>query len=125
MRQGDRVALPRLSDFIEGVILNVHGSPRSRRRQQVPSGANIWLFGVEFYALRQIPFNYQEKRFGAVFVDDKFWIFHCLVFGSVSAPAAWGRLEAFLGRTTEAVANHALRVQIYVDDPAYSCDGAR
>ncbi|CAE7663019.1 Eef2k, partial [Symbiodinium necroappetens] len=48
-------------------------------------------------------------------------LFNTLVFGSASSPTIWGRMAAWLGRSTAAVSLSDL--QCYVDDPIYVLDG--
>jgi hypothetical protein len=84
-----------------------------------PSGCSVSTSD----AFHQIPLNNSEKRFTVASINGKFWVFHCLVFGSGSAPTAWGRFAAFLGRSTAAIAAGNFHMQNYVDDPAFSCRG--
>jgi hypothetical protein len=72
----------------------------------------VWLFGIDISdAFRQIHRN-SEKRFTVAFVDNKFWVFNCLVFASGSAPTACGRFAAFLGRSAAAIVNERFHLQI-------------
>jgi hypothetical protein len=124
IHQGERIILPRVSDFVEGILLDTYGSVEVYNKPQLLGDASSWLFGIDISdAFHQTLFDDSEQRFAVAFVDDKFWVFRCLVFGSGSAPTAWGRFAAFLGRSTAAIAAGNFRTQIYVDDPAYSCQG--
>jgi hypothetical protein len=120
IHQGERIVLPRVSDFIEGVLLDAYGSVDTYKQPHFQDNTSIWLFGIDISdAFSQVPLNNKEKRFAVAFVNDKFWVFHCLVFGSGSAPTAWGKFAAFLGRSTAALANDNFHLQIYVGDPAF------
>jgi hypothetical protein len=125
MRQGGRIILPRVSDFIEGILLDVYGSVGVYNQPQFREDSSIWLFGIDISdAFHRIFLDNREKRFAVASINNKLWVFRCLVFGSGSAPTAWGRFAAFLGRSTEAIAADNFRVQIYVHDPAISCRGS-
>ncbi|MFM7987704.1 MAG: hypothetical protein ACKPKO_51160, partial [Candidatus Fonsibacter sp.] len=67
--------------------------------------------------------NRQEQRFTATAVNGVYYVFRVLVFGSASAPTVWGRFSAWLGRSTAAVFFPTVKLQIYVDDPAFTIRG--
>jgi hypothetical protein len=92
--QGERIILPRVSDFVEGILLDVRNL---RNFSEDTLDILVWLFGIDISdAFHQIPFNDSEKRFTVAFVDNKFWVFNCLVFGSGCRPlggdsqCSWG-----------------------------------
>jgi hypothetical protein len=99
----------------------VYGSINTYQQPHLQDDASIWLFGIDVSDV----FHHDDKdeRFAVACVNNEFWVFHCLVFGSGSAPTAWGRYAAFLGRSTAAIANDNFHLQIYVDDTAFSCRG--
>jgi hypothetical protein len=110
-----------VSDLVDGILLNVHSSGEL---PEATLEAFVWLFGIDISdAFHQIPFNNSEKRFAVAFIDNKFWVFSCLVFGSGSAPTAWWRFAAFLGRSAAAIADERFHLQMHVDDPAFSRRG--
>jgi hypothetical protein len=112
---------PRVSDFVEGILSDVHDSGELSEDMLVTL---VWLFGIDISdAFHQFPLNNKDKSFTVAFIDNKFWVFNCLVFGSGSAPTAWRRFAAFLGRPTAAMADERFHLQMYVDDPAFSCRG--
>jgi hypothetical protein len=118
IHQGERVILPRVSDFVDGILLDANNA------RQPSHDRPIWLFGIDISdAFHQILLNNSEKRFTVACINEKLRVFHCLVFGSGSAPTARGRFAAFLGRSTAAIANENFHMQIYVDDPGFSCRG--
>ena len=87
VHQGERIVFPRVSDLVDGILLNVHSSGEL---PEATLEAFVWLFGIDISdAFHQIPLNNSEKRFAVAFIDNKFWVFSCLVFGSGSAPTAW------------------------------------
>jgi hypothetical protein len=110
--------------FHRGHTTRCFGSKNICNEPQFRDDSSIWLFGIDISdAFHQILLNDREKRFAVASINNKFWAFRCLVLGSGSAPTAWGRFAAFLGRSIAAIAADNFRVRIYVDDPTLACRG--
>lgn len=114
--QGERVVLPR--------VLDVARDAQRLARDPVP-GQRLWLFGTDISdAFHQVPLHPVERRYTAAEFQGQFYIFKVLVFGSASAPTVWGRFAALAGRSLAALFGPlGLRVQVYVDDPAFVVAG--
>ena len=114
--QGERVILPRLLDVVSS-LLAIY------RRGKRP-----YLAGVDIRdAFMNIPAG-KDRRFTVAALSRRnkgnsyyLVIFNTLVFGSASSPTLWGRMAAWLGRTTSAVS--LADTQLYVDDPVYALEG--
>ena len=113
--QGERIILPRLLDVVASLLA-------CYRRGRAP-----FLAGVRD-AFMNVPAG-RDRRFTAAAVPGnrnrrskyRVILFNTLVFGSASSPTIWGRVAAWLGRSTAAVSSSDL--QCYVDDPVYVLDG--
>ena len=115
--QGERSILPRLLDVVASLLA-------CYRRGRAP-----FLAGVDIRdAFMNVPAG-RDRRFTAAAVPGnrnrkskyRVILFNTLVFGSASSPTIWGRMAAWLGRSTAAVSSSDL--QCYVDDPVYVLDG--
>ena len=116
IRQGERVVLPRLSDVVNSAR-RLHGS----RQGNHPVTMLVLDISDAFH---QVPLNRGEQRFTVAEFEGTFYVFRVLVFGSASAPTVWGRVAAWLGRSTAAVLHElAAELHIYVDDPIFLACG--
>ena len=108
--------LPRLLDVVSS-LLAIYGR-----------GKRPYLAGVDICdAFMNIPAG-KDRRFTVAAVSrrnkkNNFYlvIFNTLVFGSASSPTLWGRMAAWLGRTTSTVS--LADPQLCVDDPIYALEG--
>ena len=100
--------LPRLSD----VVADLRELAATKRDEALLLGTDV------SEAFHQVPLRESERQFTVAAPAGKYYVFKVLVFGSSSAPTAWGWYAAFLGRSTAAaVGTDPLRLQVYVDDP--------
>eukprot|EP00969_Alexandrium_andersonii_P156022 6898047-Alexandrium_andersonii.AAC.1 len=75
-------------------------------------------------AFHQVPLSPDGYRVTVVMLGDACFCFRVLAFGAASAPTAWARFAALLGRSTAVVVNlGTLRLAFYVDDPLYVAGG--
>jgi hypothetical protein len=71
IHQGERIILPRVSDFVECILLDVHNSGEF---SEDTLDTLMWLSGIDISdAFRKIPRNSSEKRFAVAFINNKFW----------------------------------------------------
>jgi len=117
-RQGERVLLPRLLDLAASAL---EGFRKSK---------DCWVAVIDIRdAFLNIPVG--KDRFALAAAKPKsevndpleIVLFDTLVFGAASSPTVWGRFAAWLGRTLAAV-ERRMRVQVYVDDPAFVLIGS-
>ena len=115
--QGERIILPRLLDVVASLLA------------AYKRGRSPYLAGVDVRdAFMNIPAG-KDRKFTVAAVPRRrnkraghdLVVFNTLVFGSASSPTLWGRMAAWLGRTTAAVS--LADPQIYVDDPVYTLEG--
>ena len=103
--QGERILLPRLLDVVLS-LLNVYRK-----------GGKPYLAGMDIRdAFMNIPAG-ADRKYTVAAVPGAIVVFNTLVFGSASSPTLWGRMAAWLGRSTAAVTN--TDPQCYVDDPIF------
>ena len=118
--QGERVVLPRIRDFVQGLL------------RLLRAGKPIDLLAVDIRdAFHNVPVGAERKFTTAVFRGSdglfRLVLYNCLVFGSGSSPTVWGRFAELLGRSTAAVVGDMAtsELQIYVDDPAFAAAGTQ
>ena len=119
----ERVALPRLTDFVNSAldimvaVWSFHGP------EHVMSHVGFLVvdFSDAFYLIHAAP----KEQGWLVFKCAAGWaVFQRICFGMVTAPLIWGRVAAAAARIAQATfAPHELRVQMFVDDPAIVIGG--
>ena len=108
--QGQRIVLPRLRDAVmDGLDL----------LRECRSGESVQLAVIDIQdAFHCIPVRPDEQRFQATLFQGRYHVFRVVIFGSGSAPTIWGRVAAWIGRSTQALLPPAFaRLQVFVDDP--------
>ncbi len=113
LSQGQRVVLPHLFD-VASDILEV--GVDDREVELVVLDVSDAFFHVRL--------NKKEQKFQGAMFRGRAFAFHYLIFGSAAAPTVWGRVAAWLGRSTQMLLPAAsARMQIYVDDPLLTLAG--
>ena len=113
---GERVVLPRLSDFTDG-LLKLLESPKE--------GEEISLLVVDIAdAFHNVPVNRDEQRFTVAYFNGRFVCYSVLVFGAGSSPTVWGRFAGLAARSASAILSTNSVLQVYVDDPALAVAGS-
>ena len=116
IRSSERVVLPRLQDAIcDAVTLGSLCGEGDELEWMVLDVAdafhNVWL-------------RPEEVKFCCTKVGNKFYVFLVLLFGAASSVPIWGRVAAWLARTTAALLHPGeAALQLYVDDPIVAARG--
>ena len=112
-----RVVLPRVGEVTRSVIELFGHTQR---------GDEVSFMSLDFKdAFKQLVVSDEEKRFLSGKVGRRWFVYHRLLFGVASGPLLWGRVGAFVGRSTQALyAPAEARLHIFVDDPIQIARGA-
>ena len=115
--QSERIILPRLIDLINDILDLL---------MEKECDEEVWLFIIDIKsAFHLLPLKDSEKQFFCTSVDNKFQLYHVMLFGPKAAPTIWGRFGALISRLTQAiVGTKNVRLQLYVDDPAMAIVGS-
>ena len=104
----ERIVLPRIQDAVDDA-----------RHVRLCTGEDLeWLVLDIADASHNIPIHPSERRFACGMVNGKFVVFEVLCMGGKSAPNAWGRFAALLGRMQASLfCLDEFRNEIFLDDP--------
>ena len=113
----ERIVLPRFVDFANGAVDLMEANATGL--------STITLGAVDFVdAFHNLHLKEDERGLIVLKGFGEWLVYTRLPFGLATAPLLWGRLAAAAGRLGQALFSAAeLRLQIYVDDPAWAVAG--
>jgi hypothetical protein len=120
----ERVVLPRLGDFVAGIVDLL---TFNTEEQNAEFDASITLMALDFTDAFYTLWLQKQARGGFAFRTLDGWaVFRRLCFGMAGAPLIWGRVAAAACRLSQAAFQPwELRLQCYVDDPAVAVRGSK
>ena len=106
----ERVVLPRINDVTRSV-LDLYDT-------MLP-GEGLSFMSLDFKdAFKQMEVAASEKRFLSGKVGGRWFVYNRVLFGIASGPLLWGRIGAFIGRSTQSLFKPGeSRLHLFVDDP--------
>jgi hypothetical protein len=114
----ERILLPTVLDATNDIL---------DLAEQAQEGESIDMLVLDVSdAFHIVPLHPLERKYVCTQHEGKYQEYLCLVFGPKTGPTTWGRIAAFIGRSSQAViGSQKGRVNIFVDDPLVSFVGSK